>query len=69
MVEERIYTWMPEWKDNERADGGIFYRAFDLVRFIELVEKKTGKKVVGLRFEPDSDNPDKFSANMELIIK
>ena len=54
------------WKDTfdgEKAQGGIFYRAVDLKKFMELVEANengNGGEVVGLRF---SDN------NLELIVK
>jgi len=51
------------WKDefNGQAKGGIFTRAVDLKKFMELVEaSETGGEVVGLRFD---DN------NLELIVK
>jgi hypothetical protein len=54
------------WKetfDGEKARGGIFYRAVDLKKFMELVEANengNGGEVVGLRFD---DN------NLELIVK
>ena len=54
------------WKDTfdgEKAQGGIFYRAVDLKKFMELVEANengNGGEIVGLRF---SDN------NLELIVK
>ena len=54
------------WKDTfdgKKAQGGIFYRAVDLKKFMELVEANetgNGGEVVGLRF---SDN------NLELIVK
>ncbi len=54
------------WKDTydgEYAEGGIFTRAVDLKKFLELVEANengNGGEVVGLRF---SDN------NLEVIIK
>jgi hypothetical protein len=57
MFNEKIF-----WKetfDGEAAHGGIFTRAVDLKKFMELVEAKGGE-VVGLRF---SDN------NLELIVK
>ena len=41
------------------ASGGYYFRAFDLVKFIKLVEKEEGE-VVGLCFE---DN------NVDVIIK
>lgn len=52
------------WKDSydgEYAQGGIFTRAVDLKKFLELVEaSETGGEVVGLRFD---DN------NLEIIVK
>ena len=61
MFNEQIF-----WKDTfdgEKARGGIFTRAVDLKKFLELVELNengNGGEVVGLRF---SDN------NLEIIIK
>jgi hypothetical protein len=53
------------WKDGFAGEcrGGIFTRAVDLKKFLELVEANesgNGGEVVGLRF---SDN------NLELIVK
>ena len=54
------------WKDTydgKYAEGGIFTRAVDLKKFLELVEaneNENGGEVVGLRF---SDN------NLEVIVK
>jgi hypothetical protein len=54
------------WKDTfdgEKAQGGIFYRAVDLKKFMELVETNengNGGEIVGIRFE---DN------NVEFIVK
>ena len=49
------------WKDGYEGpvQGGYYFRAFDLVQFIKLVEKEEGE-VVGLEFE---DN------NVNVIIK
>jgi len=61
MFNEKIF-----WKetfDGENARGGIYTRAVDLKKFMELVETNengNGGEVVGLRF---SDN------NLELIVK
>ena len=61
MFNEQIF-----WKDTfngEKARGGIFTRAVDLKKFLELVETNEngqGGEVVGLRF---SDN------NLEIIVK
>jgi hypothetical protein len=59
MFNEKIF-WKEDFVGNE-AKGGIFTRAVDLKKFMELVEEsETGGEVVGLRFD---DN------NLELIIK
>jgi hypothetical protein len=59
MFNEKIF-WKEDFVGNE-AKGGIFTRAVDLRKFMELVEQsETGGEVVGLRFD---DN------NLELIIK
>jgi hypothetical protein len=61
MFENNIF-----WKDTfdcEKAQGGIFYRAVDLKKFMELVEANengNGGEIVGIRFE---DN------NVEFIVK
>ena len=49
------------WKDGFSGEcaGGYYFRAFDLVKFMKLVEKEEGE-VVGLCFE---DN------NVDVIIK
>ena len=49
------------WKDNIEGEfhGGYYFRAFDLIKFMKLVEKEEGE-VVGLEFE---DN------NVNVIIK
>jgi hypothetical protein len=41
--------WLEEFKDG-RAQGGYYFRAFDLVKFMKLVVKEEGV-VVGLEFE------------------
>ena len=50
--------WLDEFK-GEKASGGYYFRAFDLIKFMKLVEKEEGE-VVGLEFE---DN------NVNVIIK
>ena len=61
MFNEQIF-----WKDTfdgEKAKGGIFYRAVDLKKFMELVEANengNGGEIVGIRCE---DN------NVEFIVK
>ena len=49
------------WLDNHSgpARGGYYFRAFDLIKFMKLVEKEEGE-IVGLEFE---DN------NVNVIIK
>ena len=49
------------WKDNVEGEfhGEYYFRAFDLIKFMKLVEKEEGE-VVGLEFE---DN------NVNIIIK
>ena len=49
--------WLDEFKG--KAQGGYYFRAFDLIKFMKLVEKEEGE-VVGLEFE---DN------NVNIIIK
>ena len=50
--------WLEEFKDGT-ARGGYYFRAFDLIKFMKLVEEEEGE-VVGLEFE---DN------NVNVIIK
>jgi hypothetical protein len=58
MFNEQIF-----WKDTfsgEQAKGGFFIRAFDLKKFMTMVESADhGGEVVGLKF---SDN------NLEIIV-
>ena len=51
-----------------KAKGGLYWRGFDLVRFVEKVELTHGE-IVGIAIEPDSDNGEKYSANIEFIVK
>ena len=55
-MEKKIF-----WKDNIEGEfhGGYYFRAFDLVKFIKLVEKEEGE-VVGLEFDGN---------NVNLIVK
>ena len=46
--------WLEEFKDGT-ARGGYYFRAFDLVKFMKLVEKEEGE-VVGLQFEDNNVN-------------
>ena len=56
-MKKKIF-WLDKFKEGT-ARGGIYFRAFDLVKFMKLVEKEEGE-VVGLCFE---DN------NVDIIIK
>ena len=47
------------YKNKGQVRGGYYFRAFDLIKFMKLVEKEEGE-VVGLEFE---DN------NVNVIIK
>ena len=51
--------WSDKATPNGKYRGGIYFRTFDLVKFMKLVEKEEGE-VVGLEFE---DN------NVNIIIK
>jgi hypothetical protein len=59
MFKEQVF-----WKDGVDAicKGGIFIRAFDLVKFLEKVEADTenGGEVVGLKFDGN---------NLEIIVR
>ena len=55
-MEKKIF-WLDKF--NGKAQGGYYFRAFDLVKFMKLVGKEEGE-VVGLEFE---DN------NVNVIIK
>jgi len=62
MEEDRIY-----WLGNEQTGkGGIFWRGFELVQFIERVEQQKGK-VVGIRFIKAPDRKG-MSYNVEFLI-
>ena len=61
MFQDQVF-WKSDFTDGE-AQGGIFTRAVELKKFLELVEANesgNGGEVVGLRFE---DN------NLEIIIR
>jgi hypothetical protein len=52
--------WREDFNDGD-AKGGFYFRAVDLTKFFNLVEKsEDGGQVVGLRFD---DN------NVEIIVK
>ena len=46
--------WLDKFKDG-KAQGGYYFRAFDLVKFMKLVEKEEGE-VVGLEFDGNNVN-------------
>ena len=52
-MKKKIF-WLDEFKDG-KAQGGYYFRAFDLIKFMKLVEKEEGK-VVGLEFEGNNVN-------------
>ena len=56
-MDKKIF-WLDKFK-NGKAQGGYYFRAFDLIKFMKLVEKEEGE-VVGLEFV---DN------NVNVIIK
>ena len=57
MKKEKKIFWLDDHSGPAR--GGYYFRAFDLIKFMKLVEKEEGE-VVGLCFE---DN------NVDIIIK
>ena len=57
MNKEKKIFWLDDHSGPAR--GGYYFRAFDLIKFMKLVEKEEGE-VVGLEFE---DN------NVNVIIK
>ena len=57
-MNKRIF-WSDEAQAGGNFTGGYYFRAFDLVKFMKLVEKEEGE-VVALEFE---DN------NVNVIIK
>tara|TARA_R110002074_G_scaffold381180_1_gene560135 strand:+ start:285 stop:464 length:180 start_codon:yes stop_codon:yes gene_type:complete len=50
--------WLSDFKEGT-ASGGYYFRAFDLVKFIKLVEKEEGQ-MVGIQFDGN---------NVNIIIK
>ena len=54
---EQIF-WLDGWKG--KAKGGVYWWAFDLIKFMNKVEKKLGK-VVAIKFDG--------SNNAELIYE
>ena len=51
-MEKKIF-----WKDNVEGEfrGGYYFRAFDLIKFMKLVETEEGE-IVGLEFEGNNVN-------------
>ena len=61
MIDNKIF-WADDF-DGEKAKGGIFVRAVDLKKFLELVEANengNGGKIVGLRFDEN---------NLEILVE
>ena len=59
MFENEVF-WKESFTDGE-AEGGFFFRSFDLNKCLKQVEEsENGGEVVGIRFE---DN------NVEIIVK
>ena len=48
-------TFWSESFGKGRVQGGYYFRAFDLIKFMKLIEKEEGK-VVGLEFEGNNVN-------------
>jgi len=57
-MKKKIF-WSDKASPNGKYRGGIYFRAFDLVKFMKLVEKEEGE-VVGLCFDGN---------NVDVIIK
>jgi len=62
VIEEQVF-----WKDGfeGKAEGGIFFRSFELNKFLRGVEEDRGE-VVGLRF--DGNNVEVIVANKSYEI-
>ena len=52
-MEKKIF-WLEESKFDQ-AVGGYYFRAFDLIKFMKLIEKEEGE-IVGLEFEGNNVN-------------
>ena len=53
MNKEKKIFWLDDHSGPAR--GGYYFRAFDLIKFMKLVEKEEGE-VVGLEFEDNNVN-------------
>ena len=53
-MNKKIFWWDKAPQD-EPLVGGYYFRAFDLVKFMKLVEKEEGE-VVGLEFDGNNVN-------------
>jgi len=62
LIEEQVF-----WKDGfeGKAEGGLFFRSFELNKFLRNVEEDRGE-VVALRF--DGNNVEVIIANKEEAI-
>ena len=53
-MEKKIF-WSDKTSPNEKYSGGYYFRAFDLVEFMKLVEKEEGE-IMGLEFDGNNVN-------------
>ena len=53
-MENKKIFWLESFSEG-KAQGGYYFRAFDLIKFMKLVEKEEGK-VVGLEFDGNNVN-------------
>lgn len=62
MFEEKVF-----WKEDfvGKAKGGLMFRSFDLNKFLQKIENKSGEEVVG--FEFDGNNLNVFINDNEKI--
>ena len=53
MFEEKVF-----WKEGfeGKAKGGLMFRSFDLNKFLQKVENKSGEEVVGFEFDGNNLN-------------
>ena len=53
-MDKKIF-WSDKASPNQKYNGWYYFRAFELVKFMKLVEKEEGE-VVGLEFEDNNEN-------------
>jgi len=53
MFEEKVF-----WKEGfeGKAKGGLMFRSFDLNKFLQKIENKSGEEVVGFEFDGNNLN-------------